>query len=260
LEQIDELIDLLEPEVEAPAAVMIAEPEVMPAAEPEMPVVDVDELKKRVFSPSETGKDQELSEMRAIALEGGEEVFVEVESKPADPMDERLKAFENALRPYRSYIYYAVAFLGIVLAVAAGALIIREYQRNLPPEPAKEVSNLPYPTSLTLPGGLNFGLGKGAIKDGSWNPRGPEWLEGTEICRWVAIPWSRQLEAVVRTLTQKDTIELRMSNNDQLVYTVYSIKELTLAEMQELDSSSPCLMLVLAKQDSEKRWAVTALP
>lgn len=260
LEQIDELIDLLEPEVEeTPKAVVLAEPESLPAAEPEAPV-DVAELKKRVFSPSEAGKDQELSEVRAIALEGGEEVFVEVESRPADPVEERLKSFENSLRPYRSFIYYALAFLGVVLAVAAGALLIREYQRNLPPEPTKAISNLPYPTALTLPGGLNFGLGKGTLKDGSWNPRGPEWLEGTEICRWVAIPWSRQLEAVVRTLTQKDTFELKMSNNDKLTYTVYSIKELTLAEMQELDSGSPCLLLVLAKQDSEKRWVVTALP
>jgi hypothetical protein len=41
---------------------------------------------------------------------------------------------------------------------------------------------------------------------------------------------------------------------------VYSIQELTLAEMQALDSSSPCLLLVLAKQDSDKRWVVNALP
>jgi len=260
LEQIDELIDLLETEGdELPAVEVVAEAEIVPPTEPDVPV-DVDELKKRVFSPAETGKEQELSEVRAIALEGGEDVFVEVESKPANPTDERLKAFENSLRPYRTYIYYAFALLGIVLAMAAGTLMIREYRKNLPPAPTKEVSNLPYPTSLALPGGVNFGLGKGAIKDGSWNPRGPEWLEGTEICRWVAIPWSRQLEAVVRTLTQKDTIELGMSNNDKLTYNVYSIQELTLEQMQKLDANTPCLLLVLAKQDSEARWVVTALP
>lgn len=258
LEQIDELIDLLEPEVETVHVQAIAGPEITPAVEPEV-VPDVDELKKRVFSPTETGKEQEISEVRAIALEGGEEVFVEVEAKTADPFEERLTAFENSLRPYRSYIYYALAFLGIVIAVAAGALMVREYQKSQP-TPVVEVSNLPFPTGMVLPGGLSFGLGKGAITDGQWNPRGAEWLEGTEICRWVAIPWSRQLEAVVRTLTQKDTIELVMSNNDRLTYTVYSIRELTLAEMQALDSNSPCLLLVLAEQDSDKRWVVTALP
>lgn len=257
LEQIDELIDLLEPEVEVVGVEAVAE--VVLPAEPEI-AIDVDELKKRVFSPAEAGKEQELSEMRAIALEGGEQVFVEVEAKTEDLFDERLKAFENSLRPYKSYIYYALAFLGIVMAVAAGALMVKEYRKSLPPEPVTEISNLPFPTALVLPGGLNFGLGRGAITDGQWNPRGPEWLEGTEICRWVAIPWSRQLEAVVRTLTQKDTLDLVMSNNDRLTFHVYSIQELTLAEMQELDTDSPCLLLVLAKQDSDKRWVVTALP
>ena len=68
------------------------------------------------------------------------------------------------------------------------------------------------------------------------------------------------MEAVVRTLNQKDTIQLTMSNNDKLTYNVYAIQQLTLAEMQQLDANSPCLLLVLAKQDSEKRWVVTANP
>lgn len=258
LDEIDELIDLLEPEAEAPK-VEETETVIMPAVEPEAPV-DVDELKKRVFTPSEPKEEQEDSEVRAIALEGGEEVFVEVESKKADPFDERMKALENSFKPYQRYIYLVAAFFGILVAVFASVLMYRFYLRSLPPEPVKAVSNLPYPIAMSLPGGLNFNLGKGAIKDGQWNPRGPEWLEGTEICRWVAIPWSTQLEAVVRTLTPQDTIELRMSNQDKLTYTVHSRDQLTLAEMQKLDSNSPCLLLVLAKQDSDKRWVVTALP
>jgi len=85
-------------------------------------------------------------------------------------------------------------------------------------------------------------------------------LEGTEVCRWVAIPWNRQLEAVVRTMTQNDTIELGMSNNDKLKYNVYAIQQMTLADMQKLDSNTPCLLLMLAQQDSDKRWVVTSLP
>jgi len=256
LEQIDELIDLLEPDVEAPRVEAIPEPAVV---EPQ-PAVDLDELKKRVFSPSEAGEEREMSEVRNIALEGGEDVFVEVEAKTADPLDERLDAFKNSLRPYRRAIDFALAFLGAVVAVLVLFMMYTFYQRSLPPEPTAAASNLPFPTSMILPGGLNFNLGKGAINDGEWNPRGPEWLEGTEICRWVAIPWSRQLEAVVRTLTQKDTIDLVMNNSDKLTYTVYSIQELTLAQMQALGQNSPCLLLVLAKQDSDKRWVVTAKP
>ena len=68
------------------------------------------------------------------------------------------------------------------------------------------------------------------------------------------------MEAVVRTLTPDDSIELVMSNNDRLTYDVFSIQELTLEQMQALDQNSPCLLLVLAEQDAEQRWVVTAKP
>src|SRR5947207_8730570 len=97
-----ELIDLLEPEVQEPKSKAVAETMVVPPVEPEA-AIDVDELKKRVFSPVETGAEREMSEVRSIALEGGEDVFVEVEQKTPDPAEERWKAFENSLRPYRRY-------------------------------------------------------------------------------------------------------------------------------------------------------------
>lgn len=263
LEQIDELIDMLEepasePKIEVPPVMAPVEPAT--PQQPEEPV-DLDELKKRVFSPSKEEKPEEdFSEVRAVALEGGEEVFVEVESHKEDVQRDRIKAFENSLRPYRGILYFLMAFVAIVMAVIAGTLMFRTYQSTLPPTPTPVESDLPYPTQLILPGGLNFNLGRGQIVDGSWDPQGPEWLRGTEICRWVAIPWSRPLEAAVRTLTRDDAIELVMNNNDRLSYDVFSIQQLTLAEMQELDQNSPCLLLVLAEQDSEERWVVTAKP
>ena len=99
-----------------------------------------------------------------------------------------------------------------------------------------------------------------SLQDGEWNPRGPEWLQGTEVCRWVAIPWSRQLEAVIRTLNPDDQIELAMSNNDRLVYRVDSVNELSNEELQAVPTDSPCLLLLLAKADTETRWVLTALP
>ena len=264
VDEIDELIEMLEPPTVEPEAKPepVHVPELTPTPEPESPPVDVEELKKRVFSPREGGEEQEISEVRSVVLEGegGEDVFVEVEARKEDTAQERLKAFENSLRPYRQYLYFAIAFLGVILIVATVGIMYTYYQRTRPPEPTPVESNLPYPIAMSLPGGLNFNLAKGSITDGKWNPQGPEWLRGTEICRWVAIPWSKQLEAVVRTLTPDDSIELVMSNNDKLEYQVYSREELTLAEMQALDQNSPCLLLVLAKQDAEKRWVVTAKP
>jgi len=262
VDEIDELIDLLESEENESgrqtAVPVEAAPE--PEIEPEVEV-DIEELKKQAFRPrGEEDQEQEnITEVRSITLEGGEEVFVEVQSTAHDPLEEWLAGLENAIRPYRRYVYFGLAFLGLIMAVIASVVLFNVYQQSRPQVPT-EVSNLPFPTAMSLPGGLNFNLGKGSLQDGQWNPRGPEWLQGTEVCRWVAIPWSRQLEAVIRTLNADDPIEIVMSNNDRLVYKVYSVSQLSNEELQEVPTDSPCLLLLLAKADSETRWVLTALP
>ena len=264
VEQLDELIDMLEEEISTETEPPEIEHPVLPEEEPEPePVVlDLKELKERAFRSRGTPEEEErsLSEVRSVALDDGEEVFVEVEAKPEDQMQDRMKAMENALKPYRRYFYFLFVFVSLVMVALVSASLYRVYQRSLPPPPTEVPSLLPYPVGMNLPGGLNFHIGKGKLQDGRWNPQGPEWLEGTEICRWIAVPYSRQLEAVVRTLTREDQIELIMSNNDVLTYTVDSIDQLTLEEMQKLDANSPCMLLVLAQADTEDRWVVKALP
>jgi hypothetical protein len=265
--QLDDLIDMLQAEeepVETDSAVVPygspVQPEVEP--EPEKPV-DLDELKRQAFQSRPEGDEKEsLTEVRAIALEGDEEAFVEVEAAKPDQLEERLTAVDNALKPYQRYINFGLAFVGLVMAIAAAFLLYNAYQRSVAQSaPTPVVSDVPYPTSVGLPGGWQFNLGKGSLTaDGSWNPTGAEWLQGTEVCRWVALPWSRQLEAVIRTLDQKDPIELGMSNNDKLTYDVYSIKQMSPAEMRELDTNKPCLLVVLVDPNAEKRWVLTALP
>ncbi len=256
-DEIDDLIDILAAESAEPA-VEAAIPASEPVVEPE-PEIDFEELKRQAFQPrAGDAQAEEITDVRSIALDGGEEVLVEVESKPVNPVEERVSAFENALRPYRRYIYTAMTLLGVAMAITAALIIFNVYQQSRP-EPVLD-PNRPHPTGVSLPGGWSFDLGRGYLTNGRWDPRGPEWLDGTEVCRWVALPWSTQLEAVVRTLNPKDPIELSMSNNDRLVYEVYSIRELTPEEMRKLDSSSPCLLLILTRSDSERRWVVTALP
>jgi hypothetical protein len=256
-EEIDDLISLLETEERLPEREAISVPVETPVeTEPE---IDFEELKEQAFRPRPGEGVESESDVRSIALEGGEEVFVEVEVQAADPLDERLKSVENALRPYRSYLYLAFAFLGVVMAIIAALFIYNVVQQSSP-EPVREVSNLPYPVAVSLPGGWTFNLGRGTLQAGEWNPVGAEWLEGTEVCRWVSLPWSRQLEAVLRTLNPDDPIELMMSNNDKLSYGVYSVYEMTPEEIHALDDNSPCLLLILSGSDSEKRWVLTALP
>ncbi|HSL28867.1 MAG TPA: hypothetical protein VK900_06665 [Anaerolineales bacterium] len=259
IEELEDLINLLEAESGSTAPEPVADPtpERLPDPEPE---IDFEELKRQAFQPRSADAEQEsISDVRSIALEGGEEVLVEVETKPVDPVEERLKGFENALKPYRRYIYSAFAVLGIGVALVAALILFNVYQRSRP-QPVQEVSNLPYPTAVSLPGGWTFHLGRGSVQNGEWDPGGAEWLEGTEVCRWVALPWSTQLEAVLRTLNPDDPIQLVMSNNDVLTYGVYSIRQLNAEEMQQLDSNSPCLLLILTGAGTEERWVLTALP
>jgi hypothetical protein len=256
--ELDELIDLLHTDdavTEKPAPIVEDVP-----PEPEN-VIDFDELKKQAFQhrPSEADAES-LSEVRAIALEDGEEVFIEVDSRPHDPFEERMKAVENAFKPYRRQINFAFAFLGLAMAVIAAGLLFNAYRGPAVEQDAAAIPNVPFPASVSLPGGWTFSLGRGTLDDGNWNPDGAEWLMGTEVCRWVALPWSRQLEAVVRTLNQDDQIQLGMSNSDKLIYKVYSIEQLSPQEMQKLDSNSPCLLIVLAEPGAEKRWVLTSLP
>lgn len=257
-DEIDQLINLLDTDETVPERPVPVVEEI--PAEPEK-VIDIEELKKQAFQHRPSENDAEsLSEVRAIALEDGEEVFVEVQSTQQDPLEERLNALENALKPYRRHINFTFAFLGLVMAVIAAALLYNAYKGSLPEQPVVEVSNLPFPTSVSLPGGWIFNLGRGSLVDGNWNPKGAEWLQGTEVCRWVALPWSRQLEAVIRTLKTDDPIELGMSNSDKLVYNVYSVRRMSVDEMRELDDNSPCLLILLAENDSQERWVLTALP
>ena len=256
-DEINDLIDMLEaesPESNDETSAVAAAADILPEPEPE---IDFEQLKEQAFRPR-TADDVE-SDVRSIALEGGEEVFVEVESRPSDTFKERREAFENALKPYRNFIYVTLAVFGVVMAVILSFLIFNAYQQSRP-QPVKEVSNLPYPVAVSLPGGWSFNLGRGSVEAGQWEPSGAEWLEGTEVCRWVSLPWSRQLEAVLRTLNPNDPIELVMSNNDKLIYGVYSIDEMTIEDIQKVDSNTPCLLLILTGADSETRWVLNARP
>lgn len=262
-ELLNELIDALQTENDEVPVPSTATPEVVaeviPEPEPE-PEIDFEQLKEQALGPRPVEDEpEELSNVRSIALGGDEEVFVEVQPETTDQLDERLKGFENALRPYRRYIYSALAVLGTAVAVVAALIMYNAYKQSTA-QPVAPNPNLPFPTSVSLPGGWSFKLGRGSLQDGKWEPQGAEWLQGTEICRWVALPWSRQLEAVIRTLNPKDPIELVMSNNDKLTYKVYSVRQLSPEEMQKLDSNSPCLLLILTQTESEKRWVLTALP
>jgi hypothetical protein len=158
----------------------------------------------------------------------------------------------------------AFGVVTVLVLLSSGVFLIANSISVPTPTPTVvvDVGDIVHPTRLTLPGGWEFNLGRGRVSDGEWKPNGAEWLVGTEISRWVALPWTLQLEAVLRTLNTDDQLELTMSNFDVLTFNVNSIQEISMEELLQTDPTTPSLLVVLYNDEEADGtfWVVTALP
>ncbi len=150
-----------------------------------------------------------------------------------------------------------VAILGVIFLFNFLQLQVDVTPAPVEPTPLPALQG-PFPVAVTLPGGWSFNLNQGTLRDGLWLNEGAEWLRGTEITRWVALPWSEQLEAVVVTLGPEDRIELTLSNQDRLKYKVDAVIEVPVGKVSELNLDRPSLLLILANREAETRVVVTA--
>jgi len=216
-----------------------------------------------LVSPEEPEGVEEVDfdEVRQIALEEYDGAAVEPEVEV--PIREQVRSTVRDLRPVERALLIIFGVLAIGTLVFAGGYIIFSSVAIPTPVPTATVEpNTIYPIRLELPGGWQFDLSRGRVVDGEWNPRSAEWLEGTEISRWIALPGSLQLEAVLRTLNSGDEIKLTMSNFETLEYKVYSLYELTMEQIQAQNSNTPELLIILfsTEGESDTHWVVTARP
>ncbi|MGE5250147.1 MAG: hypothetical protein ACM3QS_08005 [Bacteroidota bacterium] len=203
---------------------------------------------------------EEYTDIREAAIGGYVEEPEEAVPQPQPSLRKTARRAWRDMRPLeRSILVGTVVVIAAAILLGGGFLLARPFL-PAPPAPTPTPSDLPYPITLSMPGGWNFTLRKGAVQNGKWQPTGAEWLEGTEVCRWVSLPWSVQLEAVVRTLKADDEITLGMSNYDRLTYKVKSIEQVSADQMAVLQSDEPCLLVILSRADSDQRWVVTANP
>lgn len=201
--------------------------------------------------------------VREVALEEYDETKIEpVERKP--PLREEVQQTIRELRPFERMLVIALGILTVGVLLSSGVFLIVNSISIPTPTPTVEVDpgKIVHPTQMTLPGGWEFNLGQGRVQEGKWTPKGAEWLVGTEISRWVALPWSLQLEAVLRTLKADDQIELSMSNFKVLTFNVYSIQEMSMESLLATDPTKPGLLVVLYNDEEADGtfWVVTALP
>lgn len=249
-------VETVEERVEELRSELVEHPE--PEAEPVPKEVKVSEIPH--VQPEKKAVETDFETMRGVALEGYDETAAASEEQPAVTRQRKYRVFFKSLKPVDRFMIFGALLLIVVAGMTALGLKVfgsASQMAAITPEPTQD---LPIPVRVTLPGGWEFKLSRGRVVDEKWSPSGAEWLEGTEVCRWVALPWSLQLEAVVRTLKLDDPIDLTMSNADQLSYRVQSIQNVPVGEIESLAGKKVCLLLILVDKDSDTRWVVTAIP
>jgi hypothetical protein len=201
-------------------------------------------------------------DIRAIALED----YVEEAVAAPPPVGARLVAWLQSLSLVQRLILAGLILINTGLfAVGTAILFASVYSLINSGLPAtvptvKQVIQVPYPMKVTLPGGWAFDIHPGTVVDGKWAPQRGEWLQGTEIHRWVALPWNEQLEAVFQTFQPGDEINVVMSNADRLKYKVQSVQEVPANEAYRLSPDYPSLIIILANDISDTRWVAIATP
>jgi hypothetical protein len=254
-------------DLEAMANIEVAD-YVPPEPEPRPSPVEEAQKAEPVQIPKLPVKSREEEEVdfdaiREAALQEYDETKIEVEERKP-PLKEEVRQSIREMRPFERFLLIGAGVLTVLILLSSGIfLIVNSISIPTPtPTAPPDLADIIRPTRLTLPGGWEFSLGQGQVVDGEWNPRRAEWLVGTEISRWVALPWSLQLEAVLRTLKPEDQLELTMSNFDVLVFNVYSIRELTMEQLLASDPKTAGLLIVLYNDEETDGtyWVVEALP
>ena len=212
---------------------------------------------------AEPGAEQprdDYQELRELALED----YVEtVEPKPRPSLSELAGGWWRGLGSLQKGFLIGLILLNLVLVTVGVIMLLQAFASGAFPlrsatATAAPTSVLPYPVEVRLPGGWPIGLKAATILDGAWAPEGPEWLQGTEIRRWIAIPWSKELEAVFKAILPGDTVILKMSNRDEWTYKVQSVERVASEKLPELNQNVSSVLIFLADKSSDQRWVLIA--
>ncbi|KPL78267.1 hypothetical protein ADN00_07305 [Ornatilinea apprima] len=161
----------------------------------------------------------------------------------------------------REFLIVAASLVGIIIIAVATILLTRNLtQIRLPvfSLPAAAQADGVYPVGMKLPGGWYFDLQPSYMENGEWKPQAAEWLEGSAIRRVIAVPWNAQTEAVVKTFTTDDKIQLFMSNEDIFAYRVSEVKQVPEDDTSVLTATKPSIVIILYQPKAQQRWVVIA--
>lgn len=163
--------------------------------------------------------------------------------------------------PLKMIIYSVIGMAVLYQVFIVGGPLVYNSPSNIPTKTIIPTFVIPKPYSLEFPGGWIFLLGESKDVYPEWTPTDAEWLQGTEICKLIAIPWSIQIDAVYKTFIKGDLIKLTMDNKDQYPYIVESLNVVSKDKLIELvNRKEPCMIIFLFKEDSTNWQVLSTLP
>ncbi len=111
------------------------------------------------------------------------------------------------------------------------------------------------PVSIEF-GGVAFELTRSKLEDGEWHPVLAEWLDGSELRRVVAVPFSQEVGQAVAHLKYGDLLHLRLGSSEVVAYRLVDILRLKRHQIEVLSSQSPSLAIVLHSERASERYVL----
>ena len=121
--------------------------------------------------------------------------------------------------------------------------------------------SIPIPYTVEFPGGWTFLLGTSNSSFPDWKPIRAEWFKDTAICKLIAIPWTKQIDAVYKTLTPGEELILTMSNKDKAIYQIETLETSLIQNLiGKLNRNSPCMIIFLYRESTITAQVLISVP
>lgn len=159
-------------------------------------------------------------------------------------------------------IFVTFLFVALIYLMVLGAKNLDQIAPiSIPTKTTVPTYAIPTPFSIQIPGGWTFLLETSSTSFPEWNPTRAEWFKDTTICKLVAIPWSKQIDAVYKTLEIGDNIILTMNNKDEAIYQI-EILEISLVEklIDKLSMNTPCMIIFLYREGTITSQVIISKP
>jgi hypothetical protein len=211
------------------------------------------------FDSLESKDDAEFINLRKTALEGYEPP-IERDDNPTRFTFFHLREWFDQLNPKQRVIYIICVLIALGSVISLIAIGIPQLTHPIVSNSSIHIGLSPVPRSVILPNNQAFDLSVGSLENGHWTPKSAEWLDETEVPRWLSIPWSQSLASSISSLVVDQPIQLKMSNNEILLYRYSSVQEILNTEISTFHKNTADLLIVLSKPNSSTSIVIIAVP